>query len=97
LLDSNVIAFSATTTFDSLDPAAAPGLVQAEFTGPGVWGFQWDNAGDLDGDGWPEYSGTAETSPPYPVALRGMEVRIRCYEPHSKQVRQITLRHSFPR
>jgi hypothetical protein len=55
------------------------------------------NGADTDGDGWPEYSGTAETSPPYPVALRGMEVRIRCYEPHSKQVRQITLRHSFPR
>lgn len=55
------------------------------------------NGADTNGDGWPEYSGTAETSPPYPVALRGMEVRIRCYEPHSKQMRQITLRHSFPR
>ena len=55
------------------------------------------NGTDTDGDGWPEYSGTAETSPPYPAALRGVEVRIRCYEPHSKQVRQITLRHSFPR
>ena len=53
------------------------------------------NGTDTDGDGWPEYSGTAETSPPYPVALRGVEVRIRCYEPHSKQVRQITIRHSF--
>jgi type II secretory pathway pseudopilin PulG len=36
-----------------------------------------------------------ETSPPYPVPLRGIEVRIRCYEPTSKQIRQITVRHTF--
>jgi hypothetical protein len=54
LLDSNVIAFSGTTTFDSLDPALAPGLVQAEFVGPGVWGSMWVDAGDQDGDGWSE-------------------------------------------
>ncbi len=52
---------------------------------------------DRDGDGFPEYSGEMETSPPYPVPLRGLEVRIRCYEPVSKQVRQITLRHTFVR
>lgn len=37
----------------------------------------------------------SETSPPYPVPLRGLEVRIRCYEPASSQVRQVTIRHSF--
>jgi hypothetical protein len=37
----------------------------------------------------------AETSPPYPVPLRGIEVRIRCYEPSSRQVRQVTIRHTF--
>jgi hypothetical protein len=37
------------------------------------------------------------TSPPYNVPLRGIEVRIRCYEPTSKQIRQITIRHSFVR
>lgn len=36
-----------------------------------------------------------ETSPPYPVPLRGLEVRIRCYEPASTQVRQITIRQVF--
>ena len=51
---------------------------------------------DTNGDGWLEYSADAETSPPYPVTLRGIEVRLRCYEPRSKQVRQITIRHSFP-
>jgi hypothetical protein len=37
----------------------------------------------------------AETRPPYPYPLRGIEVRIRCYEPSSRQVRQVTVRHSF--
>lgn len=36
-----------------------------------------------------------ETSPPYPYPLRGIEVRIRCYEPSSRQVRQVTVRHTF--
>jgi prepilin-type N-terminal cleavage/methylation domain-containing protein len=37
----------------------------------------------------------AETSAPYPVPLRGIEVRIRCYEPSSRQIRQVTIRHTF--
>lgn len=40
-------------------------------------------------------TGEAETSPPYPVPLRGMEIRMRCYEPSSRQVRQVTIRHTF--
>ena len=36
-----------------------------------------------------------ETSPPYPFPLRALEVRIRCYEPSSRQVRQVTVRHTF--
>ena len=36
-----------------------------------------------------------ETSPPYPFPLRGIEIRIRCYEPSSRQVRQTTVRHTF--
>ena len=39
--------------------------------------------------------GEQETSPPYPYPLRGIEVRIRCYEPSSRQVRQVTVRHTF--
>ncbi len=44
-----------------------------------------------------DYTEEAETSPPYPLPLRGIEVRIRCYEPISKQVRQITIRHALIR
>jgi hypothetical protein len=36
-----------------------------------------------------------ETAPPYAVPLKGLEVRIRCYDPTSRQVRQTTVRHSF--
>jgi prepilin-type N-terminal cleavage/methylation domain-containing protein len=40
-------------------------------------------------------TGEVETLPPYPFPLRGIEVRIRCYEPASRQVRQVTVRHTF--
>jgi type II secretory pathway component PulJ len=35
------------------------------------------------------------TSSPYPVALRGIQIKIRCYEPDSRQIREITLEHDF--
>lgn len=53
------------------------------------------NGIDTNGDGWPEIGDYAETSPPYPVPLRGVEVRLRCYEPASRQVRQLTIRQAF--
>jgi hypothetical protein len=36
-----------------------------------------------------------ETSPPYPYPLRGLRVKIRVYEPETKQVREITVVQSF--
>ena len=54
---------------------------------------------DLNGDGdftdAGEDAGELETSPPYPYPLRGLEVRIRCLDPDSRQVRQVTVRHTF--
>lgn len=52
---------------------------------------------DADGDGiiTAAERGEAETAPPYPHPLRGIEIRIRCYEPSSRQVRQVTVRHTF--
>ena len=52
---------------------------------------------DLNRDGVYEAPGELETSPPYPYPLRGVEVRIRCYEPSSRQVRQMTIRQTFVR
>lgn len=53
------------------------------------------NGTDDNGNGLFDEATEAETLPPYPVSLRGIEVRIRCYEPVSKQVRQITIRQAF--
>jgi hypothetical protein len=36
-----------------------------------------------------------ETSAPYPVRLRAVEIRIRCCDPRSRQIRQVTVRHAF--
>lgn len=53
------------------------------------------NGQDDNGDGVPDDPAEAETSAPYPARLRGLEIRIRCYEPASGQIRQTTLRHTF--
>jgi type II secretory pathway component PulJ len=50
---------------------------------------------DNDGNDLIDDSAEFETRPPYPYPLRGIEVRIRCYEPSSRQVRQVTIRHTF--
>jgi len=36
-----------------------------------------------------------ETSPPYPFPLRGVQIKIRVYEPFSQQVRETTIVESF--
>ncbi len=53
------------------------------------------NGFDDDGDGAVDEADENESSAPYPVALRGIEIRIRCYEPSSRQIRQVTVRHTF--
>ncbi len=40
-------------------------------------------------------AGERETLPPFPVPLRGLQVRIRVYEPDSRQVRQVTVTQDF--
>jgi len=36
-----------------------------------------------------------EVPPPYAVPLRAIEIRLRCYDPVSRQVRQTTIRQAF--
>jgi hypothetical protein len=36
-----------------------------------------------------------ETRPPYPVPLRGIQVKIRVFEPESRQVREVTIVQDF--
>lgn len=84
----------------SLPPDAKSGLAAGtvaydtwtlayEFNGAGTNGLD-DNA-----DGLPDDVGEFTRPPPYNVPLRGIEVRIRCYEPSSNQVRQMTVRQTF--
>jgi hypothetical protein len=56
---------------------------------------QGTNGIDDNSDGVVDDATEQETSPPYPAPLRGLEIRIRCYEPSSRQVRQVTVRHTF--
>jgi type II secretory pathway component PulJ len=67
-------------------------------------GIDEDNSGvadqgvngiDDNSNGIVDEAAEQETSPPYPVALRGLEIRLRVYEPSSRQVRQVTVRHTF--
>ena len=53
------------------------------------------NGIDDDSNGIVDDEDEQETSPPYSYPLRGLEVRIRVYEPSSRQVRQVTVRHTF--
>ena len=36
-----------------------------------------------------------ETSPPYPVPLRGIQIKIRVFEPDSRQIREVTVVQDF--
>ncbi len=52
-------------------------------------GFDSDNANGVDD------AGELTTSPPYPVPLRGIQVKIRTWDPDSRQVRQVSVVSNF--
>ena len=56
---------------------------------------QKNNMIDDDSNGIIDDANELETSPPYPVPLRGLEVRIRIYDTSTRQVRQVSVRHTF--
>lgn len=47
-------------------------------------------------DGLPDDASEDEAPPPYSRRVPAIEVRIRCYDPASKQIRQTTIRKQFP-
>jgi hypothetical protein len=55
----------------------------------GTNGFDDDNNGVVDDPG------EMETSAPYPAPLRGIQVKIRVFEPDSRQVREVTVVQDF--
>ncbi len=69
-----------------------------------TWSTHYEHDGlDQDGDGTPDQTSTGfedtanntETSPPYPVPLRGIKITLRCYEPDSRQVHEVSVVESF--
>lgn len=53
------------------------------------------NGVDDDGINGVDDAGERETSPPYLSPLRGIEVRFRAYEPDSRAVREVSVKHNF--
>ena len=60
----------------------------------GTNGFDDDQPGQ-PGYGIVDDAGEMETSPPYPVPLRAIQVKIRVYEPDSRQIREVTVVQDF--
>jgi hypothetical protein len=56
---------------------------------------QGTNGIDDNGANGVDDVGERETSPPYPVPLRGIQVRIRILDRDTRQVRQMTVSSDF--
>lgn len=50
---------------------------------------------DNNADGVVDDPGEREAPPPYDKPLRGIQVKIRTFDPDSRQVREVTIRHDF--
>jgi hypothetical protein len=50
---------------------------------------------DNDGNGIVDDVAELQAPPPYPVPLRGIQIKIRVYEPDSRQVREVTVVQDF--
>jgi type II secretory pathway pseudopilin PulG len=66
-----------------------------------TWSFDYEYGGryvngiDDNGDGVVDDADERETMPPYPYPMRGVQIKIRVYEPSSKQVREVTIEETF--
>lgn len=50
---------------------------------------------DSDANAAVDDMGERETSPPYPLPLRGLQLRMRVYEPSSRQIREVAVQQAF--
>jgi hypothetical protein len=66
-------------------------------TVPGLAGTPGQAADGFAGSGSNIVDSAAElrTSPPYPYPLRGIQVKIRVFEPDSRQIREVTIVQDF--
>jgi hypothetical protein len=56
---------------------------------------QGTNGVDDNADGVVDDPGELEAPPPYTAPLRGIQVKIRCFDPDSKQIREVTIIQEF--
>lgn len=56
-----------------------------------------DGAGTVHPNGLVDDAAELDTSPPYPVPLEAIQIKIRVFEPDSRQVREVTIVHRFPK
>lgn len=64
------------------------------FTTYDTWSTHYGE-NNLDDDDDNHIDELDERAPPYPSALRGIEVRIRCIEPTTREILQLTVREDF--
>ncbi len=90
-----------TNTTSGLPDYGLYGYTPATFD---TWSTHYEHDGlDQDGNGvadqatsgFEDFTNNTETSPPYPVPLRGVKVTIRCYEPDSRQAHEVSIVESF--
>lgn len=72
---------------------SAPNLIDEGTNGFDNPGSYADNANVIRLG--PDDPGERETSPPYPAPLRAVQVKLRVYEPDSRQMREVTVRQHF--
>lgn len=99
-LDASTIAYARTyDTWSTQYESVGTGLTGWLLAGNGINGF--DDAGEdinratTTADGIVDSYDERITSPPYPVPLRGIQVKIRVFEPDSRQIREVTVVQDF--
>ena len=59
------------------------------------YGLIWNNGIDDDSNGIVDDDAEKGNPPPYPIPLRGIQVKIRVFEPDSRQIREVTVIQDF--
>jgi hypothetical protein len=59
------------------------------------FGTAWNNGLDDNNNGIVDDDGEKTNPPPYAIPLRGIQVKIRTFEPDSKQIREVTVVQDF--
>jgi hypothetical protein len=94
--DYGTLVLSATNAypFRTYDTFSTHYENSGRFTGDGVAGIS-NNGFDDNTNGVVDDDTEKITIPPYPVPLRGIQVKIRVFEPDSRQIREVTVVQDF--